>query len=395
MNSAASSFQEMVLRGRLASVTAKLVWKYSANPREATRVAQQLSAHWAWQRERVGKSAPVRMDSGWVFRPMLPRVGSPAFERLLEGMISRFMPGSEARPALQLAMVSITRRCGLSCQHCSAWEELDQVERMSLDELIEMVRALQDYGVGVIHFTGGEPLARFDDLLALLKSAQDNTDFWIATSGLGLTHERAIRLREAGLVGAYVSVDHVDPAVHDVFRGREGSFQHAMTAAAACREAGLGLGLSLCPTRAFTTRENLSAYYRMAAELDAGWIRIVEPKAAGRWKGQDVALDAGHREVLDEFLAQANRRELGEGPIVYSPDHVSRQLGCGSNGVEAVYVDSEGMVRSCPFCTSRGASVEHGVENAIKELRAVPCKNFRKGQAPLTWPGVQPGNATT
>jgi MoaA/NifB/PqqE/SkfB family radical SAM enzyme len=376
MSRLATPLQDMALRAQLVGRAMRLLRNHCGTAQRSFHAARGLRKHWAYQASRIGPSPPIRLDSGWLMRPMIPRLGTPALDRWLEGMISRFSPESDARPSIQVAFLSITRRCGLSCQHCSAWDELDQRERMNKEQLVGIVHALQDFGVGQIQFTGGEPMARFEDLVTILEASKENSDFWISTSGMGLTPSRASRLAEAGLVGVYLSIDHTDPKKHDVFRGKEGCFEQAEKAAEACLEAGLGLAISLCPTRDFVTERQLESYYRMAWDMGAFCIRITEPKAVGRWSGEEVTLEKRHKDTLDRFLLKANNGELGPGPVLFSPDFISRQLGCVGNGLEAIYVDSEGMVRGCPFCSSEGANVSEGVDLAIKRLRERACTKF-------------------
>ena len=131
---------------------------------------------------------------------------------------------------------------------------------------------LQDIGVAQIQLTGGEALTRFDDVLALLRSARPDSDVWMLTSGVGLTEVRARALAAAGLRGVSLSVDHPDLREHAAFRGVAGDGAWVRSAAKAARSAGLVLALNLVVRREAANEAFLNAYLAMAGELGAAFV---------------------------------------------------------------------------------------------------------------------------
>ena len=299
---------------------------------------------------------------------------SPAFDTFVRHELDRATaPG---RPAtLSTAIVAITTRCALKCEHCFEWDALNHAEPLSAADLHEIVRRLRERGVSQIFFSGGEPLQRFDDLLAITSSASADTDVWILTSGVGLSRDKALRLRAAGMTGVALSLDHWDDASHDRFRGLPGASAAVTRAAAHAREAGLVVALSLCPTRAFVSAPNLARYAERACELGVSFIQILEPKAVGHYAGHDVHLTEAQRRLLEAFCARLNTdpaaRDL---PSVSYPDWSTRTLGCVGAGDRYIYIDTAGDLHACPFCRVPGIrALDHDLTTAISRLQTAGC----------------------
>ncbi|MCK5166158.1 MAG: radical SAM protein [Rhodospirillaceae bacterium] len=139
-----------------------------------------------------------------------------------------------------LVALNLTRRCNLACAHCyldaNARKDGEQGE-LTTDEVksvIDDIANLSDETMVVL--TGGEPMVRRDleDLVA--HATKRGLMPVIGTNGTLLTPERAARLKEAGLQGMGISLDSLNPAYHDEFRGQKGSWLKAMAAIDQCRK---------------------------------------------------------------------------------------------------------------------------------------------------------------
>jgi len=224
-------------------------------------------------------------------------------------------------------------------------------------------------------------MLRLDDILALCRASRPETDYWIATSGFRLDGPAAAQLAEAGLTGVCISMDHFEADRHDTFRGRAGSFRQVQRAARHVREAGLVLCLTLCATREFVSVENLEHYAKLAGELGAGFIQILEPRAVGRYDGCDVELSAEQLALLDEFKMNVNadpgRAHLPA--VIYHGDY-QRRLGCYGAGRWYVFVNSAGEVNACPFCaSSAGSSLDGPLEEVLERVERSGCQAYSLG----------------
>lgn len=120
-------------------------------------------------------------------------------------------------------LAEITYRCPLHCVFC--YNPVDFAvndQELSTEEWLKVLREARAAGSVQCGFSGGEPLLR-DDLEILVAEAH-KLGFYtnLLTSGVGLTEERAARLKEAGL-------DHIQLSFQDTTRELNDFLSHTKT----------------------------------------------------------------------------------------------------------------------------------------------------------------------
>lgn len=287
--------------------------------------------------------------------------------------------GIGEQPKLQTLIWGITNRCPLSCLHCYEWDNINQSDKLNLDELKKILNIFKANGIRHIQFSGGEPLARFIDLVELVKEASPTMDCWLLTSGFGLTSEKASALKKAGLTGANISLDHWDAQLHNRFRNNEKSYGMVMNVVQNCLDAGIIVSLSLCATREFTSEENLIKYASLGKTLGVQFIRILEPRAAGKFARQNVLLDQKQVELISEFAIRMNTdARYRDFPIINFLGYHQRKMPCFGAGNRFLYADPNGDVHACPFCRGKmGNLLEEPFEQIIKKVKGVGCHEFK------------------
>lgn len=277
---------------------------------------------------------------------------------------------------LAIVQIGFTKKCPLNCEHCYEGKILNQPEALTLEEHKQIVAKLQQIGVPMIQFGGGEPLNRFNDLIEVLQSANNTSDFWIYSSGYGLTIEKAKQLKNAGLKGVSVSLDHYLEIEHNAFRRNDKSFKYAIEAIKNANEVGLLTAMTICVTKSFCNFENLAAYHQLAYELGVPFIQLMEPRATGNYEGQDVKLNLEHFQILESFYKSRNRdKKFKEYPIVQYTGYQQRNKSCGGAGNRYIYIDTDGYTMACPFCKSRKSHFLYGtLLNDIKSLKEEGCE---------------------
>ncbi len=361
-------------RGATALRAARLALR-DRRPAAAVLAARELAFAVEQRRGFPLPARWVRVGGRAFLDPTIPGSPSPAFDRFLEGELERISPTGSGRPPLHLAILAVTRRCPLRCQHCSDWDLLGAEEALPVGEIVGIAQALSGLGVCHLELTGGEPMLRLDAVEAVARSLGPRVDVWVLTSGVGLDTRSAARLREAGVVGAMVSLDHWDPARHDAFRGVKGTFARATEGARAAAAAGLVVALSLTATRGIHA-DDLARLVRLGRDLGVGFLRILEPRAVGRWAGQDVTLRPQEVDLLMRFARTTNSR-ASDLPIVELPALTQRTVGCFGAGDRYLFVDAEGAVHACPFCRApAGSALGGGLPDAVARLRARGCHAF-------------------
>jgi MoaA/NifB/PqqE/SkfB family radical SAM enzyme len=371
-------------------VIARVVWlalRTYRNPARTARVLARLAAdlrHWPTTspgRTRFWTSHKCVESSDRFFWDFyVPGFPSRAFDRSIFRELDRIDPVGR-RTGLQTSVIAITKRCSLACEHCFEGDVLNQPEALSLSQLRQTVERMRSYGTAQIFFSGGEPLQRFGDLVTLAAEAAVEADVWVLSSGRGLTADRARRLAVAGVTGVALSLDHWDPAAHDRFRGAQGTFEAVQRAALHARDAGLLVALSLCPTRAFVTEDNLRRYGQAARGLGASFIQILEPQSVGRYAGQDVALTPAQQRLLEQFCDRLNTDDRVAGlPNVRYLNWSARAFGCAGAGDRYLYIDTDGDAHACPFCRTPGVRVlDQNLDAAIAQLQTAGCGAYCQG----------------
>ncbi|NQU38413.1 MAG: 12,18-didecarboxysiroheme deacetylase [Lentisphaerae bacterium] len=145
---------------------------------------------------------------------------------------------------------NMTQRCNLSCVHCYAHAITDEpTNELSTDEGKILLDDLAAFGVPVILFSGGEPLARRDLPELAEHAVQRGMRAVISTNGTLIRDDVAARLKAIGLSYVGVSLDGMQ-ATNDKFRGVEGAFEMALEGIRTCQRHGIKVGLRYTITKA-------------------------------------------------------------------------------------------------------------------------------------------------
>lgn len=186
-----------------------------------------------------------------------------------------------------LAFWETTRACDLACQHCRASAvphrapgELSTVEGK---ELLDEIAAL---GCKLVVLTGGDPAKR-PDLVELVRHGTDvGLRVALTPSATPLvTRELLTDLKDAGLARLAISLDGVDAATHDAFRGFSGSFERTLEILEDARAIGL------------TTQVNTSITPRNEHQLE-GIAALIEEHELQLW-GVFVLVPTGRAQAED------------------------------------------------------------------------------------------------
>lgn len=307
-----------------------------------------------------------------------PAIGTKAFRNFVETEASRIKAIGHKTNRFINVFISVTKSCPLACEHCFEWESLNQTDTLSNRDIGLIISKVLAMGTSQIQLTGGEPLTKMERVIEVIKSVPDDTETWVLTSGYNLTDVNAGKLKNAGLTGVVVSLDHFDPQQHNYFRGSTYAYDWATTAVKNAISNKLVAALSLCATNSFITESNLMAYADLAKDMGVSFIQVLEPKSAGHYKGKDVGLTGENQKLLEDFYQKMNYdRKYRHYPIIFYPEQVNRRRGCMSSGDRNLYLDTDGDIHACPFCRSkRGNILSTESLNIIEDLKTEGCHKF-------------------
>jgi radical SAM protein with 4Fe4S-binding SPASM domain len=201
---------------------------------------------------------------------------------------------------------SITIKCNLKCKHCYS-ESVEQAapDELSTKEVLHLVDDLSRWGIGLLIIDGGEPLCR-EDLLDIVRYASSKgIRTTIGSNGTLIDEAMARNMIDAGVMAVAISVDGVDAATHDSFRGVAGAFEQTLRGLEACRNEGLPFQLNMVIRK--DNLPQLEDMLRLAVDLGANAAEVFDLVAAGRAKDecQELILSLEERRIAMEQLAEA------------------------------------------------------------------------------------------
>ncbi len=138
---------------------------------------------------------------------------------------------------------NLTKRCNLRCSHCyldASFLEGDVVDELSLSESKKLIDQMAEVNPNAcLILTGGEPLLR-EDIFDIARYA-DGKGFMVVmgTNGLLLNDITIPKMIDAGIKGIGVSLDSIQPQVHDRLRGLEGAWEKTIQGIKTARKHGL------------------------------------------------------------------------------------------------------------------------------------------------------------
>jgi AdoMet-dependent heme synthase len=146
----------------------------------------------------------------------------------------------------------VTQACDLACKHCRASAQTEappnELSHESALALLEQAAAFPRQPTLVL--TGGDPLKRHGLLDLIRHAVALGLEPALTPSATPLaTREAFEEVRRAGVRRLGISLDGADAAVHDAFRGVEGSFAHTMAMLQNARELGLAVQINTTVTR--------------------------------------------------------------------------------------------------------------------------------------------------
>lgn len=221
-------------------------------------------------------------------------------------------------------------------------------------------------------------MIRFSDLLALVREASSTMDCWVLTSGTGFNAVTAKMLKDSGITGCHISLDHWDPSFHNRIRNHGNAFSQASEAVQAALQAGIIVSLSLCAMSDFVSEENLMKYASLARDWGVHFIRILEPRAAGKYSGKNVHLDPALVDIISRFAIRMNTEPQFSGfPVVNFLGYHQRQMPCFGAGNRFLYVDPSGYVHACPFCRGKtGNLLDEPFRDVLQKVKNAGCPFF-------------------
>ena len=144
------------------------------------------------------------------------------------------------RNAPRLIFWELTKRCNLKCAHCRAEADDNSFTgELELDKIKKILDDIASVYSPIMVLTGGEPLYRSDIFDIAGYATQKGLKTALATNGTLIDKSIAVKIKDSGISRVSISIDDIDAASHDSFRGVPGAFDAALNGARFLRDAGV------------------------------------------------------------------------------------------------------------------------------------------------------------
>ena len=308
----------------------------------------------------------AQVDAKIFIDPFVPYFPSPYCKKVFDNNTSQAYP-----PRPNFAQIAITNRCPCRCVHCHV--KNTQGEDLPKQVILRAIDQIADADFPLIFFVGGEPMSRFDDLLEFVAASRDRMDTRIFTSGVGAGPARLEALRQAGLEGICVSLDHYDEQVHDEKRNHPGAFTAACDTIRNASALGFYVSVVCCSTRAMVRSGETFRVVELAESLGAHSIQLNEIRPVGRaleTAGHDFFLTEEEKTILIDYYRRCNNSGRKIAIVMPWYNEEPTMFGCTATSGQQAYIDANGNVQPCPL-------LKVGLGNVADESFRVIWERFR------------------
>lgn len=162
-------------------------------------------------------------------------MNTKALKENLPFYFNRFFQEVELRTGIRCSkpsevFIKLTERCNCRCQMCAMWKNNSSSEgELTTEDWKRLLLGLRHWlGKRHIWFTGGEPFLRQDCIELIRYGSSLGLSISVITNGVLLNPDRIPSLIEAGLKEYHVSIDSMQPEIHNHLRGVSGVHKRAV-----------------------------------------------------------------------------------------------------------------------------------------------------------------------
>ena len=236
-----------------------------------------------------------------------------------------------------------TSACNMHCTGCWAAEYGNRLN-LSFEELDSIVTQGKELGTYMYIFTGGEPLVRKQDVIALCEKHSD-CEFLSFTNGT-LIDEDFCRemLRVKNFVPAF-SLEGFE-AANDSRRG-DGAYQKVQKAMHLLKEHKLPFGISACYTSANYADISSEKFFDMIMEAGALFIWFFHYMPVGNGAAPELLPTPEQRKMIyDRIRAYRSTKAIFSMDFQNDAEYVG---GCIAGGRRYLHINARGDVEPCVF----------------------------------------------
>ena len=158
-------------------------------------------------------------------------------------MVFSYLSGFRLRPRPTIMHLEITYRCNCRCTFCDRWKIGPRLAKkeLSLKELLNLVMQAKKLGIKALAFSGGEPFIR-PETIRLSEFAKRMGMFTLVNTNGTLINERNVKEIVRNFDQIIISIDSLNPKIHDKLRGVKNTHYNAFKAIKLLTKNGKSLG---------------------------------------------------------------------------------------------------------------------------------------------------------
>lgn len=260
---------------------------------------------------------------------------------------------------------NMTFRCNLRCAHCyiDAAQSTHESKvapavgrELSTEEGINLVDQIADVSLPILVLSGGEPLLREDVYHIASYAHEKGLTVVMGTNGTLITDEVARNLRECGVKRVAISIDSVEAAKHDAFRGVKGAWKSAVSGIDACIRKDVEVQINTTVTQ--QNYDEIERILDFAVERGACAFHLFFLVPTGRGKSVEDITAEMYEQMLNDVLEWSRSSPIEFRPIC-APQfmRIAAQKGIRNEkwkkgciaGITYCRIYPSGEVTPCPY----------------------------------------------
>jgi pyrroloquinoline quinone biosynthesis protein E len=270
-------------------------------------------------------------------------------------------------------LAELSYKCPLQCPYCSnPLDYAKYTEELSTDDWKRVLSQARKMGAVQLGFSGGEPLTRRDlpELVAFARELGYYSN--LITSGYGLTEDKIIELKQAGLDHIQVSIQASSQELNDHLAGTETFLQKQQVAGLVKKH---GYPMVLCVVIHRQNIHQMPQILAMAENLGADYLELANTQYYG-WAhiNRDALLPTREQFLTAEKIAQSFKETVaGKMKIYYVvPDfYEDRPKACMNGwGTTFLTIAPDGVALPC---------------HSARELPGLDCPNVKDFSIEQIW----------
>ena len=214
-----------------------------------------------------------------------------------------------------LIVWNFTNACNLRCKHCyQNAGPRPTPDELTFEEKLDVLNQIDEMGIPALALSGGEPTVHPDFLPIVEEGARRGLYMAVATNGILFASESfAEKAIKAGLRYIEISLDSVDPEVHDEFRGVKGAWEKTIKGIKnVIRLGGKRVSTGIAMTVTKLNMHEIHDMVRLGEELGVTRVIFFNFIPVGRGK-EEMELDLTPEEkeqVLREIYKESQRSSI-------------------------------------------------------------------------------------